>query len=97
MILKKTKRSANAFGIHYKKQEIEYVAIKEMHTDKGYSISAMCEALKVSKSGYYKWLNKKPIEEQSESDMISAEIIRIYTETNGIYGVRRMTQAQNTT
>lgn len=27
--------------------------------------------------------------------MISAEIIRIYTETNGIYGVRRMTQALN--
>jgi transposase InsO family protein len=71
------------------------VAIKESHDAKGYSISAMCEILNVSKSGYYKWLKKKPVKEQSESDMISAEIIRIYTETNGIYGVRRMTQALN--
>lgn len=71
------------------------MAIKEIHAEKGYPICAMCEELEVSKSGYYKWLKKRPIVEQSESDMISAEIIRIYTETNGIYGVRRITLALN--
>lgn len=71
------------------------MAIKEFHADKGYSICSMCEALEVSKSGYYKWLNMKPIEDLSENDVISSEIIRIYTETKGIYGVRRMTQALN--
>lgn len=71
------------------------MVIKESHSDNNYPISAMCDVLEVSKAGYYKWLKNKPTEEQSESDMISAEIIRIYTETNGIYGVRRMTQALN--
>lgn len=71
------------------------MAIKEIHTEKGHPICVMCEALNVSKAGYYKWLKKKPNEEQSESDVISSEIIRIYTETNGIYGVRRMTLALN--
>jgi putative transposase len=71
------------------------VIINEFNANKGYPICSMCEALEVSKAGYYKWLKMKPVEELSENDVISSEIIRIYTENKGIYGVRRMTQALN--
>lgn len=56
----------------------------------------MCSILGVSRAGYYKWLKKnKPAEMPSENDSVSEQIIRIYTEVKGIYGVRRMTQALN--
>lgn len=71
------------------------MAIKECHIAKGYPICIMCDVLEVSKAGYYKWLKRMPADEPSENDMVSSEIIRIYTETNGIYGVRRITQALN--
>lgn len=61
----------------------------------GYPIGPMCNTLSVSRSGYYKWLNKPSASSQTEEDWICDKIIEIYSATKGIYGVRRVTQALN--
>lgn len=49
-------------------------------------INAACKILNVCTKGYYKWL-KRP----SESlDVTGARVARIFHESNGIYGVRRI-------
>lgn len=48
----------------------------------------MCQVLRVSKSGYYKWVNKK---EDPEKKALSDLIKIIYGEHQGRYGYRRIT------
>jgi len=48
----------------------------------------MCQVLRVSKSGYYKWVNKK---EDPEKKALSDLIKIIYREHQGRYGYRRIT------
>ncbi|MDQ0361883.1 hypothetical protein [Breznakia pachnodae] len=42
------------------KQEPQYLAIKELHEDKGWSINWLCNVYGIARSSYYKWLNRKP-------------------------------------
>lgn len=48
----------------------------------------MCQVLRVSKSGYYKWRNKK---EDPEEKALSDLIKNIYQDHQGRYGYRRIT------
>lgn len=55
----------------------------------------MCYILKVSRSGYYKWLNKPEVLGPLEEDWICDNIIKLYTRHKGILGVRRITMYLN--
>lgn len=46
----------------------------------------MCQAFKVSKSGYYQWLHKKPSNRTIETQKIKSMIRSIYQESKGRYG-----------
>lgn len=52
----------------------------------GYSISELCKCARISRSSYYKWLNRKETQRDKENKEISNEIIKIYSEVKGIYG-----------
>lgn len=52
----------------------------------------MCKALKVSRSGYYNWLNKKPSRWILENKAITRRIVSIYKESNQTYGSPRITE-----
>ena len=93
--LKKSTRVPNAFGIHYKKEEIEYRSIRDTAENKGCPVSLMCEILSVSRSGYYKWIGKPESQGPSQEDWLSAKILEYYTKFKGIYGVRRLTTEIN--
>ena len=54
----------------------------------GYSISELCKCARISRSSYYKWLNRKETQRDKENKEISNEIIKIYSEVKGIYGYR---------
>jgi putative transposase len=54
------------------------------------SIGKRCRVLKVNRSGYYKWLNKKPYKTDENAE---AEIIRTYHKHKGTYGRSRITQS----
>lgn len=68
------------------------MAIKSLHEESGYPLATMCECLDVSRSGYYKWINKPVKNGPKEEDWLSDKIIEYYTKFKGIYGVRRIQQ-----
>lgn len=73
----------------------KYVAIKELHEIKGYSITALCEIAAIARSSYYKWNNRLETEADRENAIILTVLAQLYTEVKGIYGYRRMTMNVN--
>lgn len=58
-----------------------------------YSIYLLCNILKVSRSGFYKWLNKRKTADMQGEDINSIEslILDVFNKYKGIYGYRRIT------
>jgi len=52
----------------------------------------MCNAFKVSRSGYYDWLDRKPSKRAIESQKIERTITKIYQKSNGRYGSPKITK-----
>jgi putative transposase len=52
----------------------------------------MCQALKVSKSGYYQWLQRKPSGRAIETQKIKRMIRTVYQESKGRYGSIKITK-----
>lgn len=50
----------------------------------------MCEIAEVSRSAYYKWLNRVDTHNDKVNDILIKEIINLYEEVGGIYGYRRI-------
>lgn len=73
------------------RREAEFEAIKYFHNEKKWSISWMCNALGVSRSGFYKWFHREKSNYENENEKL-AELIIEYDERFGhILGYRRMT------
>lgn len=59
-----------------------------------HSIARMAKVLKVSESGYYKWLkrNDAPITDKEREDIaLTEEILKIYRKSRGSFGYRKIT------
>jgi putative transposase len=52
----------------------------------------MCKVLKVSRSGYYIWLKRKPSNRAIENKVLVEQIHKIHTNSKGIYGSPRITE-----
>ena len=71
--------------------ESKYMAIKELHSKKKWSIEWMCKQLEISRAAYYKWINHEKPDAEIENIKL-AELIKEYDERfNHILGYRRMT------
>lgn len=69
----------------------KFFTIKYFYETKHWSINWMCKQLEVTRAAYYKWLNRKPTEQEKENIRL-AELIREYDDRfNHILGYRRMT------
>ena len=55
-----------------------------------HGIAVMCGMLKVSKSGYYKWLNRKPSKRAQEEARLEVEIKAAHKRTRETYGPERL-------
>ena len=55
-----------------------------------HGIAMMCGILKVSKSGYYKWLNRKPSKRAQEEGRLEVEIKAAHKRTRETYGPERL-------
>ena len=55
----------------------------------------MCKALKVSNSGYYKWLTKKPSTRELRNTMLKKTIHDVYRASKSRYGSPRITKELN--
>ena len=52
----------------------------------------MCRVLEVSRSGYYRWLKRKPSKRQLDNQRLDAQIRQIYEKSKGRYGSPKITQ-----
>ncbi|MBP1916370.1 transposase InsO family protein [Lederbergia galactosidilyticus] len=59
------------------------------------SILLLCEIADISRSAYYKWLNRTPSVRELQNEAIIKEIKALHAEVDGIYGYRRMTLNMN--
>jgi transposase InsO family protein len=66
-----------------------YLTIKELHEEKKYSVQAVCKILKMSRSSYYKWLNREKSHRELENEEIAALIEGLHNERPEL-GHRRM-------
>jgi len=70
------------------------MVIKDM-SEKGSPISELCDLFEISRSAYYKWLNRKKSAREEENEKIVYEMKRIYDRVKGIYGYRRLADEYN--
>ncbi|HYK56068.1 MAG TPA: IS3 family transposase, partial [Flavisolibacter sp.] len=58
-----------------------------------YTIEKMCKVFKVSRSGYYAWLNSKPGKRALENQQLLGQIKQVYEKSRKTYGSPRITMA----
>ncbi len=58
-----------------------------------YAIKECCEALGVSRSGYYQWKKAEPTQREREEAELVKEIGRVFAANKGRYGSPRVSQA----
>lgn len=71
-------------------QKNKYIAIKELHM-LGYPICKLCKCANITRAAYYKWLKHTPTLRDKENSLLLDEILKLYSEVEGIYGYRRIT------
>ena len=77
------------------RQEDSYLAIQYLNKTKKYPIEKLCTKLHICRSAYYKWLKRKPSENQKTNEQLIEWIKELYEEQNGILGYRQMTITVN--
>jgi putative transposase len=55
-----------------------------------YPLSVICRVMKVSTSGYYKWLKRKPLKRELEDDSLEISIKAAHQRSRGTYGTIRI-------
>ena len=55
-----------------------------------YPIKWLCKILSISRSSYYKWLNRETPSLEIENEKLKEEILRIFNFSGGTYGYRRI-------
>jgi putative transposase len=55
-----------------------------------FAVKMMCQALKVSTSGYYQWRSAGPSARQQSNTMLLREIRRVHDESDGVFGSPRV-------
>lgn len=55
-----------------------------------FSINAMCEVFAVSRAGYYDWISRGMSKREAYNDLLLAEIKRIFADSKGRYGYRKV-------
>jgi putative transposase len=65
-----------------------------VEAEKGnYPIEMMCDLLKVSRSGYYAWLERPESKRTTENEILSGHIQQIHTDSDQTYGSPRIQAA----
>jgi transposase InsO family protein len=77
-------------GLSLVRLENKYLAVKRLNEDKDYPISTLCDALKLNRSSYYKWLRRDVSAQETKDRELIDRMCVLYQESNGIFGYRRM-------
>ena len=67
---------------------MKYAWIRD-HRD-SFPVAVLCDALEVSASGYYAWLDRPPSPRAQRHDQIQAAVQQVHAESYGIYGSHKI-------
>jgi len=67
---------------------VKYVVIAEYLGQ--YPVTLMCRALNVSRSGFYKWHNRRPSARQLRREQIEGKVVELFAEYKARYGAPRL-------
>lgn len=70
---------------------MRYRFIQEQH--EWHSVIVLCRAMKVSRSGYYAWLRRKPCQRAQEDAVLWPKIERMHHQCREAYGATRLSAA----
>lgn len=73
----------------------EYHTIHSLVRDHHFTVAESCRALQVHRSAYYKWLHRQKSQTQRENERILAGLCKIYFQSHGLYGARRLADEYN--
>jgi transposase InsO family protein len=71
---------------------VKFAFIQE-HLIAAFPIDASCDALEVSRSGYYAWVKRPPSARARRREELAAQIERLHEENRGVYGSPRVYQS----
>jgi putative transposase len=57
----------------------------------GFSIQLLCKVAAISRSSYYKWLNREVSFQEQENEQLANAMILLYEKVEGIFGYRQLT------
>lgn len=60
-----------------------------------FPIALMCRALQVSRSGFYRWLNRDPSQQEKRREMLTESVIDLYSTYKSRYGAPRIYKELN--
>lgn len=69
--------------------------MQELHGEEKFSIVLLCKIAQISRSAYYKWLNRTSSERELENTSLWDGIRLLHDQVGGIYGYRRITMTVN--
>jgi putative transposase len=69
---------------------VRYRFIREQH--QWHRLTALCRVMKVSRSGYYQWLSRKPSARAREDERLWPKVRDLHYERREAYGSRRLEQ-----
>lgn len=72
-----------------------YQAISELHEEKHYSITPLCQLAGIARSSYYKWLKWQPSKKELENRKLAKEIKKKYDSKKGAIGYRQIRMQLN--
>ncbi|OTO77359.1 MULTISPECIES: IS3 family transposase [unclassified Enterococcus] len=72
-----------------------YQAISELHEEKHYSITPLCQLAGIARSSYYKWLQWQPSKKELENRKLAKEIKKKYDSKKGAIGYRQIRMQLN--
>ena len=59
---------------------------------KNHAIAKLAKVMKVSRSGYYAWLQEKENDSKANRDVVKLRILKIYIDSKKIYGAPKITE-----
>ncbi|MHB2048020.1 IS3 family transposase [Aerococcus urinae] len=83
-------RSGKRVDVRRTKYQAEFKTIEKL-SQEGHKITFLCHSLGVSRSAYYKWLNREPSKTEQRLQWLMTLIQEAYDKYEGIYGYRRIT------
>lgn len=67
------------------------MAIQEVQQKESCSIQILCDIAGIARSSYYKWLNRKPSNQEAENEKLTQAMLLLYEKVERTFGYRQLT------